>query len=66
MINYLTKDDVHKKGDGEDDIKNLIDLELHWSVPDNDAKDEVCTIRIWPLMIAARAKLVIVKMMSRN
>ena len=55
MINYLTKDDVHKKGDGEDDIKNFIDLELHWSMPDDDAKDEVCTVRIWP-PIAARAK----------
>ena len=52
-------------GGGEDDIKNLIDLELLWSVPDDDAKDEVCTGQIWPL-IAARAKLVIVKMMSRN
>ena len=55
MINYLTKDDVHQNGDGEDDIKNFIDLELHWSMPDDDAKDEVCTVRIWP-PIAARAK----------
>ena len=54
-----------KAGDGEDDVKELIDLELHCSLPGEDAKDEVRTRQIW-LIIAVRAKSVMAKMISRN
>ena len=35
-----------KAGDGEDDVEELIDLELHCSLPGEDAKDEVRTRQI--------------------